>query len=1359
MVDVNLTRDHSIIPTESLLSDFQKRLWYFDQLDPKTPAYNCSLIYRLTGILDFALLNKALHLVQSRNRALRTTFHQNTPEPTKLVNGSVQVSLEQVDLTDVPEAERFSEATNLYLKESERGFDLSLGPLFRCKEFRLSDKDHLLVFTIHQIIADSWSAQIIVRRLMETYSELISGQQVPYGQSPLEYEDYVLDQSGWIKSEEGQSCLQFWMNKFRTIPEPLGIPTDFPRNSARNYILARTTRPLGSVLSQNIRQMALDERSTVFAVIFAGLAALLSRLTNQDDICVGTVTPNRDAASYREIVGSIENMMAIRTDLHEVPDFRNLVRLVTKEITDALANSCVPFEVVLEHVKPARHIDRTPVFQVIMISQNREVHVGDVPGIELEPIEVRIFRSDFDLTITVCELDEEIRLVTDFSRDLFNPSSVSALHEHLHILLEDACANPGVRISELQLLTNEEKDVLINKWSGSCNTFDGPYCGVVEFFEQMADKYPEKVALIEAHEESGETLEVTYDRLNRETGLIARYLQNLGVGIGDRVALMLEPNRFNILGILGVLKAGACYVPIDTKYPEKRIEFILKDARPSVVITDRENLFRLEKTISYFSGDYRPEIFCIDRDWGEVARLPDSEIPNRPEASQAAYIIYTSGSTGRPKGVIIDHGALATFVISISTFYDVRMDDTVLQMASPSFDTSVEEIFMTLCNGASLALRSDKIIQSTTSFMAECVNLKITILDLSTAFWHQLTRALEEESIQLPHTLRMVIIGGEKALADRVIAWNSIAAPSVRLINTYGPTEATVVATAADLTYWKPLAAEKSQVPIGRPLEHVRAYILDANMNPTPHGVTGELYLGGRSLSRGYLNLPEKTALSFISNPFESCDEARLYKTGDRAKYLEDGQIEFCGRLDRQVKIRGFRVELNEIDSVLSQLPEIAEVYTMAFQKEPDPVQIIAYIIPRKDVLIDTSSLRERLGEKLPDFMVPSRFILMSEFPLNSSGKIDSSALADLEPSQQGRSDHIIAPRNSMEYFLAEIWQDVFGGKTVGVTTNFFELGGHSLLSLQIIDRVNKAGLHLSPIEFIQNPTIEAQSRIITTARPSSGSGTTECLVELQPNGSRPPIFIVHAEPGDLLGYVNLVHRLGNDQPCYGFEALGLRDVSRVHMTIEDMARFYIDEMIAFKPSPPYCLAGYCYGGLVALEMAYQMLARDIEVSMLLLIETPFPKMTEKAFLYNYTKIKGILKLGPRAWKFFALSKLRYWKRILLGDNGSDPSEELDAGVLVNRPKIYKINTEAAVHYRLKGSVPCPIRLFSGDTLEDGQVPELDELWKMMSPDLQIFVAPGSHMTILKEPGASVLAKQIRACMKEVDKDEQELFL
>lgn len=1325
--------------TEAPLSFPQLRVWYLDRLDPGTPAYNICLVYRLNGPLQPDILETCLAGLAERHPSLRTVFSTRGGRPVQVVREALRPAFQRVDLTRSFTGDREQEALRLCTEESGKGFDLGRGPLFRVLLVKTAETEYFFMMTVHHIVSDGWSMGILLNELMELYSARLAGRPPSILPLPITYGDFARWQKGYMEGPAARLQINYWKEVFRRLPEPLELPTDHPRPPIQSYRGAGRSLVLGEPIFSRIIEFGEKEGASLFMTLLAAFKALLFRMTHQGDICVGTFIANRNRLQIEGLVGFFINSLALRTDLSDDPPFQTLLQRVRETALGAYAHQDLPFERILEEINPERDLSRTPLFQVMMVLQNMPLPPLGLPGIDCSPVHLDTVRSNFDLTLWVYEEKDSLRLVMEYSTDLFEEGTILGMLRYFKNLLQDALDLPTKRLSQLSLLSPGETEAILKEWRGRWEAFQRPVQTVPRQFEETALSGPHMPALVSLGDHRRQ---MTYGELHEASDRMAGFLQRKGIGPESLVAVLMDRSPLLVVALLGILKSGAAYVPIDPNHPVERIAFILKDSGTRLLLTVRSHMTRLTER-----APDGVEFFCIDDDWLEAAA---NEAP--PDACPAsfrnlAYAIYTSGSTGQPKGVLIEHGSLAAFVKAALDLYEITPADRVLQFASVSFDASIEEIFPTLCCGATLVLRSDEMIRSIPAFLQACTAAEITILDLPTGFWHQMVSALQESALPWPPSVRLVIIGGEQALPDKVGAWREMLGERVRLVNTYGPTEATVVATAAELSGAGLPRRGTGRVPIGRPLPHMKMLVLDPHNRVVPPGVPGELFLGGAGLARGYLNRPEKTAGSFVADPLTGNPEDSYYRTGDLVRWRLDGNLEFLGRVDRQVKIRGFRVELEEIETALNSLPAVKSSVVVAREDRLKSLRLVAYTVMKGGAAFDGEALRQALVGLLPDFMIPSAYVEIQEIPLTPSGKVDTAALPDPQMSPDHR---LVPPRNPVEETLAEIWCTAFGLQRVGVHDNFFALGGHSLLSIEIIDRVNRAGLWLTPSQFMQNPTIAELAQVITSAHHGGPTEAWSCLVDLQPEGSRPPLYFIHSTPGDVLGYMNLINHLGHSQSCFGFQSLGLKDVDRRHTRVQDMAACYIGEMLAFQQQGPYFLVGWCYGGIVAAEMAVQLQKMGHKVGMLFLIETPFPRTDSETFRYYLLRLSGLLQMGPKGWRSYVRNKLKYRQKIRRGEFDTLFSLHHDAGPLANRSVVYRTNQQAMDRYRLIGRPRCPIRIFSGDQLVEGIIPDPQHMWLRQGGDVREYVFPGNHLTILREPGVGLLAGQLSACLDEV---------
>jgi amino acid adenylation domain-containing protein len=1067
------------------LSFTQESLWFLSQLEPDSPAYNQPKAIRLSGALNAATLKQALDAILARHEALRTTFVSVDGNPVQMIGPVQPVELSLTDLSAIPAEEREAQLDRCLLEVTDRLFNLSQDLMLRAALFRLDRSDHVLLLVTHHIASDGWSTAVLFRELAALYEAFSAGKPSPLSELPIQYADYVVWQRQWLQGEVLERNLSYWRQRLAGI-SVLELPTDRPRPPVQSHRGAHQSFSVPKRLSQALKALSRQERVTLFMVLLAAFKVLLHRYTGQDDIAVGSPITGRTHLETEGLIGFLVNTLVLRTDVSENPNFRDLLKRVREVCLGAYAHSDVPFEKLMPELKLERTLSRNPLFQVMFALRNYPRLTLRLPGLTVSPLEVQNGTAKFDLGLAVSEEGEGLTCSLEYNTDLFEATTISRMLGHFQILLQGIAANPDGRVSDLPLLTESEQDQLLVEWNDTRRDYPQKTC-IHELFEAQVDRTPEAIAL------QFEGKQLNYKELNARANQVAHYLQKSGMGAGALVGIYMDRSFETVVGLLGVLKAGGAYVPLDPVYPKERLAFLLDDTQVRVLLT-RQSLSGELPT------DHRIQAICMDTAWTEIA-AESRENPGRPvTADHLAYVIYTSGSTGKPKGVEITHGALTNFACSASATFGLTPNDRVLQFASISFDTAAEEIFPCLIQGAGLVLRTDSMLDSVSGFLQKCSEWGITVLDLPTFYWHELTEELSSKQLTIPEQLRLLIIGGERAVPARLAQWQGQSSGHVRLLNTYGPTEATVVATMWELAGAAQAGALLREVPIGRPILNVQTYVLDKHLNAAPIGVHGELYIGGAGLARGYLNCPELTAEKFIPNPFSDQPGAGLYKTGDMARYLPDGNIEFLGRIDHQVKIRGFRIELGEIEAVLARHAAVRETVVVAREDVPGDRRLVAYVVASQESAPTMSELRGFLQKKLPDYMVPSAFVVLDSLPLTPNGKIDRNALPARDQVSPELDGEFVAPRTPVEEVLAGIWAEVLKLERVGINDNFFELGGHSLLATQALSRVNDAFETDLPLRsFFESPTVAALAAALlkASADPVRIEKTALLLLEL----------------------------------------------------------------------------------------------------------------------------------------------------------------------------------------------------------------------------------------------------------------------
>jgi len=1054
---------NSVARTEDLpLSFAQQRMWFLYQMDQQNSAYNEALTIRLTGRLNIDILEQTINAIIQRHESLRTTFPMVEGKPIQKIAPSLKIKLLVVNLKDIPQ----EQIDKQIIEELQKPFDLTQSPLLRCTLFDLGYENYILVNVFHHIIIDGWSKGILFKELSEFYQAFLSNSTVDLPELPIQYADFAVWQRQWLQGEILENQLNYWKKQLTGAPPLLELPTDKPRPATANFRGHSISFQIDSELTEKLKLLSQKSGVTLFMTLLAALNTLLFRYSGQDDILIGTPTANRNRQEIEPLIGFFVNTLVLRNSLEGNPTFSGLLQQARNVVLEAYANQDVPFEQVVDGLEIERSLSYNPLFQVMFALQNAPLNALKLPNLKAQYLAVENQRIKFDLSLFLEEIETEkgsyLEGFWEYDGDLFTPERITRMVGHFQTLLKGIVANPQQTIGELPLLTESEKQQLLVEWNQTQTSYPDHYC-IHQLFEEQVVKTPDAIAVIDGEKS------LTYEQLNQKANQLAYYLQNLGVKTEDLVGICIERSVLMIIGLLGILKAGAAYIPLDPNYPSERLAYMLEDSAVSVLLT-QENLV---DTLPNYLGT----IFCLDQDGKILDHHPQDNLLHPMTSENLAYVIYTSGSTGKPKGVLIQHQSLLNLVSWHQNAFDITTIDRVTQLAGIAFDASVWEIWPYLTAGACLAIVPPDLLTSPKQLQEWLIAKKITVSFLPTP--------LAETLIPLDWSpncpLRLMLTGGDKL--------NDFPPTSIpfTLVNNYGPTENTVVTTSVKIT--PDLLTEKAP-PIGRPISNTQVYILDQYQQPVPIGIPGELYIGGSGLAKGYLNRPELTDSKFIANPFSQKLSDRLYKTGDLVRYGNDGQIEFVGRIDHQVKIRGFRIELGEIETVLNQHPQVKEAIIIAREDQPGVKRLCAYVIVSQNLTV--SQLRLFLQEKLPQYMVPAFFVLLDAFPLTANGKIDRCALPQPTLELEDEAALNLSPGTEKERILAAIWQRVLGLKNISINDNFFELGGDSILAIQIIAQANQAGLQITPKQLFSHQTI---AQLATVAERVSVNQTTQDLV------------------------------------------------------------------------------------------------------------------------------------------------------------------------------------------------------------------------------------------------------------------------
>ncbi len=1023
------------------LSFSQERLWFLQQLEPESHAYVEPHAMKLDGQVQVEALEKSLNAVVQRHENLRTTFASVQGKPCQVIAPSLQLPLPVFDLTALSEEERQAEAQRLFSEAGRVTFDLGRGPLLHLYLLRLGHEGHILLITLHHIIADRASGNLLINEITtfyEAYAKLSDQQSLPsLPELPIQYADYALWQREWLQGEALKPHLDYWRQQLAGAPPLLELPADFPRPAVKRYGGSHVGFALPATLLQSLRALSAREGATLFMTLLGAFQTLLWRYSGQDDMVVGTSITSRTRLELEPLIGLFINTLVLRTDLSGNPTFRQLLKRVRSVCLSAYEHQELPFEKLVEELQPERNLSYSPLYQVAFSLEHAPGTGLQLADSTWEPIAWANNTSKFDLSLILVETHTALPGRFEYNTDLFTSDTIARLARHFQTLLEGIVANPDQHLIDLPLLNQAERAQMLGEWDRPPAPLAANRC-LHQVFEDRVTGRPDAVALVLEHQQ------LTYAELNARANQLAHYLRALGVGPEVRVGLCLDRSIEAIIGLLGILKAGGAYVPLDPYSPRERLAFMLADSQVNVVLTQQQWRARFAEHAQAYT------LYSLDSDWERIAQHQTTNGSWAVSPDNLAYVLYTSGSTGQPKGVLITHAQVAHYVYACLSELGLA-DCTRFALVQPlTVDSTVTLLYSALFLGQILHLFSREqaldAIGLNDAFRAQAIDaLKIAPSHL---------RALQTVAGESLMPGQRLIIGGEASSWEWV---QGLAAkhPGCQVINHYGPTETTV----GVLIYPVPqeISANEpaySTTPLGRPLPRIQAYILDARLEPVPIGVPGELYIGGDGLARGYLNRPDLTAERFVPHPFSHTPGARLYRTGDLVRARPNGVIEFIGRRDEQIKLHGFRIELGEIESALTAHSAVSQALITLREDTPGDQRLVAYVVPSEAAAnLSPAELRQHAQERLPDYMIPAAFVVLEKLPLTPHGKLNQQALPPPDWAAQSALP-AVPPRTTTEAQLAALWGQVLHRETVGIHDNFFDLGGHSLLATQLMARI-----------------------------------------------------------------------------------------------------------------------------------------------------------------------------------------------------------------------------------------------------------------------------------------------------------------
>ncbi len=1308
------------------LSFAQQRLWYLAQLDASiSVTYHIPMAMHLHGPLDIPAWQRSLDTLWARHEALRTVFVSTVGQPRiELLSPTLGLPLRHHDLQDASDPH----ASLRRLCEEEVGapFDLARGPLIRARLVRLAEHEHVFLLTQHHIVSDGWSIGVLIRELSALYTAFMRGQADPLWPLTIQYPDYAVWQRQWLVGERLARQVDYWRRTLADAPVLLTLPTDRPRPPQQSFVGASVPIQLDAALTLALKRFSQQHGTTVFMTLLTAWAAVLARLSGQDDLVIGTPTANRNRVEIEPLMGFFVNTLALRIDLSRSPSVAELLARVHQATVAAQDHQDLPFEQVVEVVQPARHLDHTPLFQVMFAWQNHEVGSFDLPGLRTEPVDVPFDRVKFDLELALGEADGGIIGSLRYATALFDHATIVRHRDYLVAMVSGMVADAASPLKSIPILSATERHQLLQQWNDTGADYDRR-ATLHGLFEARSEAIPDAEA-IRCRDEV-----MTYGELNRSANRLAHALRARGVLPGDRVAACVTRESASIVALMGILKAGAAYVPVDPAYPEERVRFIVDDAQPRLVLCDAA----AKEVANQALGASHPLVDVTDL----LASDAPEHNPSLAIASEdLAYIIYTSGSTGRPKGVMGMHRPVVNLIEWIASTFAVGRGDVMFFTTSLSFDLSVYDIFGILASGGCIRIATREELADPETLAVVLLESDITFWDSAPAVFQQLIPFLDLRKAESAPTLRLAFFSGDwiplefhAAIARHL--------PNCRMIGLGGATEASVWSNYFPVDAIDPAWIS---IPYGRPIQNARYYVLDERLEPVPAGTRGDLYIGGECLAAGYFRREDLTAERFLPDPFSAEPGARMYKTGDLARYLPDGNLVFLGRNDHQVKIRGFRIESGEIEARLAEHPAVREAVVLAREDVPGDKRLVAYLTTAPEHTAVSgelaATLRSHLSTCLPDYMVPAAFVPLDALPLTPNGKLDRKALPAPGDAAYARRAYE-PPQGEIEQTLATLWQELLGLQQVGRHDNFFALGGNSLLLVTVRSRLEAVLGRTVALK----PLAEAAS-VSELATRLAADTAASCLIRLQA-GPRSPIYFIHGGGGSALTYRDLARAIDGEHAMYGFNARGLDSDEPPHASIEAMARHYLALARTVHPGGPFLLVGASFGGTVAYEMARQLTAAGDAVALCALLDSPGPG----ALPVVEPDLADVLMFHLDARRWLAADALR----------GRPLDEQLQialdtaraAGVVLPFTSLAHGRRHVAVwenNIRALRAYTAPvwggtIDFFSpAEALPDSPTSRLDHAWRDRGT-LHVEVVGGDHLSMIAPPHAAALGARIRS--------------
>ncbi len=1302
----------------------QQGLWHYWLMDTKRIDYNIPLRVDIDGELDVDALQKSLYYLVGRYESLHTRFDSDEAEVKQYINDVFTVDLPVNDISNEPVEEQEYRLNRLIKRMGKVRFDLKQGNLYSFQLVKLGRMKHVLLATIHHIVTDGWSMGMFMTELYDVYGAYLSKLEPMLQSVKFQAIDYATWERKNVPKEKYRNQLEYWRKQLTPFPEDIDLPKKQGYTVEDKHRGLRKWWHVSGDRYRKLKEFCNRFECSSFVVMMAILDVVLHRYTQQNDIVVGSPFANRNHTDKEKIFGLSTNLLAHRLRLKGDDKFSEMLTTLNETCTSNYCNSDYPFDQMIKDLGYKSQSSKHPLFQVMMVYQNYPLPEIPKNKTSFKLKEIGNNTAKMDLVFNAEEFQNEMECWFEYDTSLYDESLIERMSHHFQNIMDAVFDDPEIRVKDISIITGSESYNLFREWQGTER--DYPLKSTyVELLNESYKKYPYNIAL-KFKDES-----YTYRDLEIHVNSFKLKLLQTGVQTGDIVGICLDRTPETIISIMSVISSGCAYLPINPTFPQDRLKSMLKLANVKTVVS-------AEKYMALLSV-YDGKIIKYDEN-NPTEPTAMVQFKTRPlHPNDPAYVIFTSGSTGTPKGISVSHKNLINHNYSIIEKLGMTEKDNMLQFGNLSFDLSVEEIFPTLLCGATLVLRTEKMVSSFTDAMQFIEEEEISILDLPTAYWHEMVHELEKAP--LPESVRVVIIGGEKAAKEIYHTWAKNVKSDVMLLNTYGPTETTIIAT------WQEAASNLgSDFLIGKPLPNVKVYVLDNNMQPLPPGIPGELFIGGAQVAHGYIGQEELTKQVFVEHKFPDNTRDRIYRTGDIVRFTADGSLEFIGRKDFQVKIRGHRIEPEEVEANMRKLASVRDSVVLPISDDPGDMKLVAYYITESGKSLSSSQLNKELGDLLPQYMIPHYFVHMKDFPITSTGKINRKGFP-LPDFKAVESSEKRLPYTPDQELICNIIADVLGIDSVGINENFFEIGGNSILSMKVINQIGKAGLLISINDLFHHKDIEDLSTKVSLKEAKGNTFGSFSMIELQRGSKdRIPIYLLHSLPGDLLGYVNLIRYLDRKQPIYGLQALGLFDESKAHTSVEEMAQYYVELIKKHCPEKTLYLGGWCFGGNVAYEIARLLEAEGYTIPNLFMIESwvkkPRGLIGFKFFMYN---LRCLVKMFPGGMIRYVKAKLtsrKEYEKLVCNH-----IQFLDQGLFANRTAVRLKNIDAIVKYRMR-PYKGEITLFSAIHQDVPLVHDTTLGWPSITKKLDITLVDSTHDTILKEPAVKVVADKMNEVLK-----------